>query len=163
MQAVLQKCFYEIYYQHLLKKVNDFKMQPGFVNFQLVSKGRTIAYEYQQPITINKRRQLFMPLYQKKGIEGFYFIRKIPRFFLFLSKHLRWIGADALLVLLPGISWASSKKDSLLVDKTVVQFFAKSIFHLLGYRAREAGRDHMVLKNRERNSNPRQYKGSDWY
>lgn len=157
------KCFYEIYYQHLLDEENDFKMQPGFVNFQLVQKGRTIAHENKEPIVLSKKRQLFMPLYQKKGVEGFYFVRKIPRFFLFLSKNLRWLGADALLVLLPGIGWASSKKDSLLVDRNVARFFAKSIFHLFGYRAREVDKDHFVLKNRERNSNAKQYKGSNWY
>ncbi len=157
------KSFYEIYYQHLLTENDKFLMMPGFVNFEMVDRATAIAYDKNGPIVAKRKRRLFMPLYQKKGTEGFYYIRKIPLIFLALSKHLRWIGADSILTLLPGIDWASPKKDSLMVDKRVARFYAKAIFHLLGYRARALDKEHLVLKNRERNSRNLHYKNAPWY
>ena len=157
------KRFFEIYHQHLIQEDEEFSMLPGFVNLQTVSKGVDIATSYGELITTKKSRQLFMPLYQDKGYEGFYFIRSVPHFFLWISKYLRKIKADSFLAILPGIQWATSKKDTLFVNKRVARFFAKSIFHLLGYRTREVDEAHFVLKNRERNSKSAQYKRTPWY
>ncbi|MEM8929372.1 MAG: succinylglutamate desuccinylase/aspartoacylase family protein, partial [Bacteroidota bacterium] len=139
------KRFFEIYHQHLLTADEEFKMLPGFVNFQTVPKGVQISITNGRYIITKKKRQLFMPLYQDKGYEGFYFIRSVPYFFLWLSKYLRRLKADGFLAILPGIKWATSKKDALYVNKKVARFFAKSIFHLLGYRTRKMDKAHFVL------------------
>ena len=157
------KRFFEIYYQHLITENEEFKMLPGFVNFQMVPKGLEIAISHGRTITTKGKRQLFMPLYQDKGYEGFYFIRSVPHFFLWLSKYFRKGKIDGLLSLLPGIKWASSKKDALYVDQRIARFFAKSLFHLLGYRTREMDASHLVLRNRERNSKNKDYKKAPWY
>lgn len=154
--------FYEIYYQHVIKAGTMFKMIPGFVNFQSVPKGVSIALEKGRPITTKKARQLFMPLYQNKGGEGFYFIRRIPTFFLWLSKYLRKFKIDGWLSLMPGVGWASTEKEALLVDKSIAVFFAKSFFHLLGYRAKEVKGSHILFKSRERNSKMKQYQNAPW-
>lgn len=154
--------FYEIYYQHLIQKDSLFKMLPGFVNFQFVPKGISIAINGYGLITTDKKRQLFMPLYQDKGYEGFYFIRSIPLFYLWLSKYLRKFKVDSWISLLPGVGWASIKKDTLVLDKRIARFFAKSFFHLLGYRAREVDETHLLLKNREWNSKTNFYKNAPW-
>jgi len=157
------KRFFEIYHQHLIAPGETFIMEPGFVNFQIVPKGRKIAVYRNVPIVTQKNRQLFMPLYQNKGYEGFYFIRSVPHFFLWLSKYLRKVRADGLLVWLPGVKWASGKKDALYVDQRIARFFAKSLFHLLGYRASTMDESHLVLKSRDRNSKRSDYKGAPWY
>ncbi len=157
------KRFFEIYHQHLIEKGETFKMEPGFKNFQTVPKGTKIAFYQNEPIITQKKRQLFMPLYQSKGYEGFYYIRSIPYFFLWISKYLRKLRVDALLAILPGVKWASAKKDALYVDRRIARFFAKSLFHLLGYRTREIDESHLVLKNRERNSKSSNYKQAPWY
>ncbi len=154
--------FYEIYHQYLIRKGAYFKMLPGFENFQIVPKGQAIAVNGQGTIITKKERQLFMPLYQEKGREGFYYIRGVPRFFLWLSKYLRKLKADALLVVFPGIRWASSKKEAILVDRRIARFFAKSVFHLFGYRTREAGKHLFILKNRERSSRNAEYSNTAW-
>ncbi|BFP40213.1 hypothetical protein FGF1_10580 [Flavobacteriaceae bacterium GF1] len=156
------KRFFEIYYQYLIKEGEEFEMLPGFINFQTVPKGTTISIAQGTSITTEKSRQLFMPLYQDKGYEGFYFIRSIPYFFLWLSKYLRKLRFDDFLALLPGVKWASAKKDALYVDKRIARFFAKSFFHLLGYRTREMDKTHLVLKNRERNSKATDYQKAPW-
>ncbi|MEM6807109.1 MAG: succinylglutamate desuccinylase/aspartoacylase family protein, partial [Bacteroidota bacterium] len=101
--------FYEIYYQHLIQKGTLFKMLPGFVNFQSIPKGISIAMNGDGLITTDKKRQLFMPLYQDKGYEGFYYIRSIPLFYIWLSKYLRKLKVDGWLSKLPGVQWASPK------------------------------------------------------
>ena len=155
--------FYEIYYQHLLRPDVPFTMQPGFVNFESVPKGTLIAKEGGRPIIVEKRRQLFMPLYQDSGYEGYYFIRSIPAVFLWLSKYLRKAKLDSVLAWLPGVRWASPKKSALIVDKRIARFFAKSFFHLLGYRTREIDAAQLVLHSRERPSRKADYKKERWY
>ncbi len=155
--------FYEIYHQHLIAPNNHFKMLPGFVNFQDIPKGKSIAIENGIELKTVKKRQIFMPLYQVQGNEGFYFIRPIPKFLLWMSKELRRFKVDHLLVKLPGVQWKSKDKDTLMVDQRVARFFAKSFLHLLGYRARKYDVTHLVAKNRERASKSKDYNSTIWY
>ncbi len=155
--------FYEIYYQYLIQEGQWFQMLPGFANFQTVPKATSIAMNGKGLITTDKTRQLFMPLYQNSGNEGFYFIRDIPNFFLGLSKFLRRFKIDHLLVLLPGIKWASPKHEALRVNKKVTRFMAKPFFHLLGYRTRRIDTNHWVLKSRERHAKTAEYTGAPWW
>lgn len=155
--------FYEIYHQHDIGPNTQFKMLPGFVNFQVVGKGRSLAIVDGEELKTTKRRQIFMPLYQKQGNEAFYFIRPVPRFLLWLSKQLRQFKVDHLLVGLPGVAWQSPEKDTLLVDQKVARFFAKSVFHLLGYRARKVDATHLVAKSRERASKSEEYRNTSWF
>ena len=155
--------FYEIYHQHTIEPGDDFKMLPGFINFQWVPKGKEIAVSNGLVIKTHKRRQIFMPLYQNQGAEGFYFIRPIRKFWLGLSKELRRFKVDHLLVTLPGVKWKSDKKDTMIVDQRIARFLAKSIFHLLGYRARRFDETHFVVKSREIASRSWEYKNTDWF
>ena len=106
--------FYEIYYQHDIIPRSDFQMLPGFVNFQEIPKGIEIALDNGEVISTKGKRQIFMPLYQDQGSEGFYYIRPIPKILLWISKGLRRFKADHLLVRLPGVAWKSIKKDALV-------------------------------------------------
>ena len=60
-------------------------------------------------------------------------------------KYLRKLKVDGWLSYLPGVRWASSKKEALVLDKRIARFFAKSFFHLLGYRAREMDKTQLLL------------------
>lgn len=155
--------FYEIYYQYNIEKGNDFKMLPGFVNFQKIPKGKDFALDNDYILKAKGDRQIFMPLYQDQGSEGFYYIRSIPTMLLWASKGLRKLKADHLLVKFPGIKWESLKKDAMLVDQRVARFLAKSIFHLLGYRARQLDKTHLVVKSREIASKNEEYLNTDWF
>ncbi|PWL39379.1 aspartoacylase [Flagellimonas aquimarina] len=155
--------FYEIYYQYTIKKGNNFKMLPGFVNFQKIPKGKEVALDNDDILKAKGNRQIFMPLYQNQGSEGFYYIRSIPKILLWVSKGLRRLKADHLLVKFPGIEWESLKKDAMLVDQRVARFLAKSIFHLLGYRARQLDKTHLLVKSREIASKNDEYLHTDWF
>ncbi|WP_420602897.1 succinylglutamate desuccinylase/aspartoacylase family protein [Flagellimonas sp.] len=155
--------FYEIYFQHEIGSGEDFKMLPGFINFQKITRGEKIAQQDGNMLMANRKRQIFMPLYQDQGGEGFYFIRPIPKIFLWASKGLRRFKADHVLVKLPGVKWASFKRDAMLVNLRTAKFLAKSIFHLLGYRARQLDETHMLVRNREAASKTEEYLNAAWF
>ncbi|MEX0313228.1 MAG: succinylglutamate desuccinylase/aspartoacylase family protein [Allomuricauda sp.] len=155
--------FYEIYYQYLIDSGVDFKMLPGFENFQRFPKGTEIAQRNGEVIETDGEKQIFMPLYQDQGNEGFYFIRPIPKVLLWLSKGFRRFKVDHLLVKLPGIAWKSKTKGTMIVNQKVARFMAKSFFHLLGYRARQYGKTHLVIRSREAVSKTKDYTNTGWF
>lgn len=154
---------FEVIYLHRIKKDEVFKMNSGFESFQHIKKGVSIATSNQEDIKSPRNARLFMPLYQSKGEEGFFIIRPIKPFFLKLSAGLRHLKFDSLLVLFPGITWANKSKEALKVNLNVAKFFAKSIFHLLGYRNKKINDTHLLLFNRERSSKILSYKDEPWY
>lgn len=155
--------FYEIVYHYSIATNESFSMLPGFKNFEMVQKGRQIALSNGKSVTMPYKGTMFMPLYQKQGTDGFFVIHRVPTLFLRLSTLLRKLHIDALLPFLPGISWASEKKDALTVNLKIARFFAKKFFHLLGYRSRKIDTTKMTIKNREAASLKADYRNSPWY
>ena len=154
---------FEVVYLHQIKDNESFEMKNGYDSFQDVKKHSIIAISNNEPVRSKYNAKIFMPLYQSQGREGFFIIKRIPNFILKLSAYLRRYKADALLVLLPGISWADKQKHSLLVNLKVTKFFAKSLFHLLGYRNKQVDDTHLKLNNRERASKIEIYKKELWF
>jgi succinylglutamate desuccinylase len=138
-------------------------MFAGFKSFQQIKKGTDVAFKNNIKISTPYSGRIFMPLYQQKGAEGFFIIKPIKPFFLKLSSLLRHIKTDSALVLLPGISWVNKKEGVLQVNLKVAKFFAKSIFHLLGYRNKYITKTHLRLNNRERVAKTSKYKNEPWF
>lgn len=151
------QAFYEIYKRYEIKPFEEFKMEPGFSNFQPIKKGMPLAKSNGKPIIATQRANIFMPLYQGKGNDGFFLVRKVPKVFLYISSVLRKVRFDNLLTLLPGVRWASTKKDELKVNLKIARFFTKNFFHLLGYRSRTISKTHVMVKNREAASRASEY------
>ncbi len=154
---------FEVVYLHQIQKDEVFKMKEGFKSFQNITKETVLATSNQKMIKSSYNARLFMPLYQSKGSEGFFVIKTIKPFFLRFSAILRRLKFDGLLVVLPGISWENDNKEALRVNLKVAKFFAKSIFHLLGYRNKKLNANHVLLYNRERASKSKDYKNEIWY
>lgn len=154
---------YEIVYHYKIEQNEQFEMLPGFKNFESIPKGSPIAISDEQSVAVPQTGNIFMPLYQKKGNDGFFIIRPVPIIFLRLSAILRKLHIDYLLPFLPGISWVSKKHDALLVDLKIARFFAKKFFHLLGYRNRQLGDTTLTIRNREANSLKEMYRRAPWY
>ena len=151
--------FYEIIKRYEIKPFEEFEMAAGFKNFQSIQKGIHIANSNGNAIYAEQSDRIFMPLYQGKGNDGFFMIRKTPRVFLRISSVLRKIRFDKILPLLPGIHWASDKKDELIVNLKIARFFTKKFLHLLGYRSRQVDKTHLRVKNREAASRNEAYEG----
>ncbi len=160
--ALNYKNMYEIYWRHEIQNGEVFTMKPGFINFQKIEKGQELATSNGKKIYAFKSGKIFMPLYQSQGNDGFFAIRKTPKFFLNLSATLRTISFDHILPLLPGVKWDSNKKDILTVNQKIARFFTKQFFHLLGYRSKQIDVNHFKFKNREAASRKKEYSSAPW-
>ena len=153
----------EVIHLHKIKKNESFKMLNGFESFQDIKKGTKLAVSDNKEITSKHNATLFMPLYQDVGDDGFFIIRKIKPFFLSLSAGLRKFRADNLLAMFPGINWEDKRKHVLKVNLKVVKFYAKPIFHLLGFRSKQIDKTHVKLFSRNRIAKTDMYKNEDWF
>lgn len=154
---------FEIKYLYRIKKNEQFKMLEGFKSFEKIEKGTAIASSNTTKIKAPYSGNIFMPLYQEKGAEGFFIIRPIKPIALKLSSLLRKLKTDWILSLLPGISWLNKSEGVLQVNLEVARFFAKDFFHLLGYRNLEITDKHVRLNNRERLAKSAMYKNEYWF
>ncbi|MFL1010533.1 succinylglutamate desuccinylase/aspartoacylase domain-containing protein [Flavisericum labens] len=162
-QAQQNSDIFEVIYVHKIKPQEIFKMQNGFKSFEKIKKGSPLAESNGIKISAANNGNIFMPLYQQKGAEGFFIIKPINSFFLKLSLVLRRLKTDSFLALLPGISWVDKKEGILQVNLKIAKFFAKAFFHLLGYRNRQITETHLRLNNRERVAKTAIYKKEPWY
>ncbi len=153
--------FYEILYRYKIEPGEEFQMDPGYVNFELVEKGQQLATSNNKTVYADFKARIFMPLYQTQGSEGFFAIRRVSQFALKLSALLREIRIDRLLGLLPGVSW--STEATLRVNRKIARFFTKDFFHLLGYRSKRIDRNYYLMRNREIASRDEEYKREKWY
>jgi succinylglutamate desuccinylase len=154
---------YEVVFKYHIAPKEIFKMKPGFKSFQPIKKGDLLAFSNEEPVYARHSYELFMPLYQSKGNDGFFIIKKIPQVYLKLSEVLRKLKADQLLTVLPGISWEDKNEGVLKANLKVTRFLAKSIFHLFGYRSRNKGKKHLLLYNRERVAKNKLYRHFKWF
>lgn len=160
--SIDKRNFYEIFYRHEIKENVEYKMWPGYVNFQTVKKGNQMASSNSQHVFSPHKGRVFMPLYQSQGNDGYFLIRRISPFFLRVSGIVRKWRLDRLLAWFPGIRWASEEKHALLVNRKIARIFTKQIFHLLGYRSRELNERRYYMRNREATSRTDDYKEADW-
>lgn len=70
---------FEIIYRHGLEKGDEFKMQPGFSNFQKIEKGELLAIQNGKEIRSEWDATIFMPLYQSQGNDGFFVIKEVKK------------------------------------------------------------------------------------
>ena len=157
------KDIFEIIYLHKIIATEAFKMKTGFKSFQTIKKGETLAISNNKNIVSKFTAKIFMPLYQTKGGEGFFIIKKIKPLYLKLSVLLRKVRADNFFVLFPGVSWENADQKVLLVNLRTAKFLVKPLFHLLGYRNKQIDKTHLKLYNRERVARVDMYKKEEWY
>ncbi len=140
----------EILHRHGISPEDDFRMHPGYVNFQPVAEGELLAYAEpgHREVRAPRGGMILMPLYQAKGREGFFLARTVRPFWLALSALLRRAGLDALFTHLPGLRRRPGEAGVLEVDARIARFFTVEIFHLLGYRRCEAEGNRMVFTRR---------------
>ncbi len=140
---------YEVIYREEIADGDGFEMHPGYRNFSPVSKGESLAHNDEGEITARQSARIFMPLYQRSGNDGFFLVRRVPRWALSLSSVLRQFNFQRVLAWLPGVSHSQDQPDALVVNKKVARFLAVQLFHLLGYRRKQDSGDRMIFSRRE--------------
>jgi predicted deacylase len=127
----------EVRYREPVKADDEFKMRPHFKNFDPVAKGDVLARNRYGDIAAPETGMLLMPLYQKLGNDGFFIVRKISRYWLWLSEALRRLKIQELVQYLPGVAADPLNRETLTINTRVARFFPLQVFHLLGFRRRK--------------------------
>lgn len=67
----------ELLYRHHLEPDDEFKMAPGYRNFDPVARGQLLAMDSHGAVRSPFDGFLLMPLYQNQGNDGFFIVRKL--------------------------------------------------------------------------------------
>lgn len=68
---------FEIVHRYEIQDGEEFKMEPGFENFQKIKKDELLAISDGQEIRSEWDAYIFMPLYQSQGNDGFFIIKSV--------------------------------------------------------------------------------------
>lgn len=62
---------------HHIRPGDEFRMRPGYINFQPIQKGEHLADDVTGPIYAPDDGLILMPLYQPKGSDGFFIVQEV--------------------------------------------------------------------------------------
>lgn len=139
---------FEVQHHHVIQAGDRFIMQPGFTNFQPVTRGQLLACDRHGPIRARASGRILMPLYQGQGSDGFFLVRRVRPAWLRVAAWLRRQRMDRLLPLLPGVRRHPEQADTLVVDARVARWFVLEIFHLLGFRQKRRTATELIVSRR---------------
>jgi len=139
----------EIRYRHAITDGNEFKMEPGFDNFQPVKRGELLAQQKSGAVYANENGLILMPLYQKLGEDGFFLGREVAPFWLKISGVLRRLNIARLMRFLPGVRRSTLDDETLEIDTRIARIFPLQIFHLLGFRKRRRRGNYLIVSRRK--------------
>lgn len=139
---------FEIKYRYVIQDQEQFKMKDGFVNFQKIEKGETMAYNKDGEIKSTRNGYIFMPLYQPQGCDGFFIVKEIKPIWLKVSSRSRKWKMDSLIKMLPGVHRIRNGKNAYEIDKNVARYRAISLLHLLGYRKVQDNGKNLIMSRR---------------
>jgi len=124
----------EVVHRHEIRDGDEFLMDPGHANFDLVARGTPLAASAAGPVVAPLPGLLLMPLYQPQGTDGFLVGRPIRRSWLGISTWLRALGVDRLLRRMPGVTPHPVLAERVEVDPSVARWGTVQLFHLAGFR-----------------------------
>jgi predicted deacylase len=136
----------EIVYRHAITPDDQFRMDPGYENFQEIERGQRLAVDRDGEVGSPSTGRILMPLYQGLGEDGFFVARDVSPARMQLSVALRKLGADNLLPWLPGVAADRGRGDELRLagDRPAV----KEMLRLLGYRKEQTGAGELRVTRR---------------
>ncbi|MEZ5345523.1 MAG: succinylglutamate desuccinylase/aspartoacylase family protein [Pyrinomonadaceae bacterium] len=139
----------EIRYRHAITEKDEFRMNPGYKNFQPIKKGEVLALSRNRKVRANESGLILMPLYQAQGQDGFFIGREISTIWLWLSKILRRLKLGSLMRFLPGVRVHPADPESLIVNTRIARILPLQIFHLLGFRKTRRRNDELIVSRRK--------------
>lgn len=126
--------FVEIIQRHPITRREAFEVKPGFENFARVQRGQLIARDEGRELRAPRSALIFMPLYQDQGDDGYFLVRVVSPFWLWLSRRVRVLGLPSLVHWLPGVRRDSGDRRLILIDPRVARALRAKVLHLLGFR-----------------------------
>jgi len=140
---------FEVRYRHGLREGDEFRMEPNFRNFQEVEEGELLARDRRGEVRAPMSGRVFLPLYQRKGDEGFFIVQEVAPAWLKVSALLRHLKLDRALRFLPGVEPHPEREETLVVTPLLAADLTVQIFHLLGYRRERPEDGRLVLSRRK--------------
>lgn len=70
---------FELKLRYKTDEEEDFVMEPGFTNFQRIFKGQVLAKNNKGDVLSPLDGNIFMPLYQKQGNDGFFIVQPVEK------------------------------------------------------------------------------------
>jgi succinylglutamate desuccinylase len=67
----------DVVHLHPIEEEDEFVMEPGYINFQEIKKGEHLANDKRGKIFSPYDGLILMPLYQKKGSDGFFIVKEL--------------------------------------------------------------------------------------
>ena len=138
----------EMRYKRDVEPGDGFRMTPGYRNFQRVRQGEVVARDAEGDVVLRESGRLLMPLYQEQGEDGFFLVREFRPFWMGVSVVFRHFGISRVAHWLPGVHRLDGSEDEVVVNKRIARYFARQLFHLLGYRQIEDAGDVLVMRRR---------------
>ena len=118
------------------------------MNFQSVKAGDLIAGDAGGDVIVAEAGRLLMPLYQEQGEDGFFLVREFPAFWMGVSHVMRRLGLSRVAFWLPGVKRVQGSEDEVVVNKRIARFFARQLFHLLGFRQLQDAGSALLMRRR---------------
>ncbi len=138
----------EVRYRHPVAAADRFRMRPGYENFHRIRAGEALADDERGDVHAPETGRILLPLYQGLGDDGYFLVREFARSWLAVSALLRHLRFGRLAPWLPGVHVHEDDANTLVVDRRVARWFAVQVFHLLGYRKKRDGGDHLLFSRR---------------
>ena len=66
-----------VVYRHPVEEEEGFVMNKGYTNFKEIEEGEVLANDKHGEIVSHKKGMILMPLYQKKGEDGFFIVEEV--------------------------------------------------------------------------------------
>jgi predicted deacylase len=147
---------YHILERLALKPTDVFQMMPGFTNFQPVARDQKLAKLNGEVVRSGKKGLILMPLYQAKGEDGYFIVRRIRKFWLGVSFVFRKLRLYKILPVLPGVRRFMKSDHTMVVNTDVARWYSIDILHLMGYRRKKKeGQYTLFIRRKYDASGPR--------
>ncbi|HSE22152.1 MAG TPA: succinylglutamate desuccinylase/aspartoacylase family protein [Pyrinomonadaceae bacterium] len=138
----------EVRDRHAIAPEDEFKMEPGFKNFQAVKSGEILAQDRTGAIKARENGLILLPLYQPLGDDGFFLGREVKRFWLNLSALLRKLKVGHNVHHLPGVRRDPLNENFLIINTGIARILPLQVFHLLGFRRLRWTDKYLVVSRR---------------
>lgn len=125
---------YAVYLREAIQPGDKYRMEPGFKNFQPIRKGQLLGQLNGTQVYAPGSGLIWMPLYQSKGSEAYFIIKKIRKFWLLVSWCFRRLNLHKILRFLPGVKPFMDTDHILVVNTDVARIYSKQVLNLMGYR-----------------------------
>jgi len=139
----------EVRHRHAVTPADEFRMDPGFVNFLPVRRGQLLAQDNHGDVLCPEDGLILLPLYQGQGDDGFFVAREVRRFWLTVSAVLRRLRVGRMIRLLPGVRRCGGQRGVLSVDTRVARIYPLDFFHLFGFRKLRRDGVYMIVSRRQ--------------